>query len=192
VGGKVSYFYYHLYSSRPLRVFFTSQSLRIAYTLVGQIVDKATYLSRHQTVNMYKDYLDQMYSRYNGSNLFATTGNYGTSILGIDGDLIKTHCPSEDCYLLISIASQDTFYMDSINDDGTREDISYEIEVTQEETYLPLGDTKLGFIERNEVYVYLLDPSDAYLTVTNMNKEGAATTTCATLFTSYDENGRAV
>lgn len=84
-GGKS--FYYHLYSSNPIKIFFTTKSIELTYFLVAKLVSKTAFLKQNQQqrTDMYQEYLAQADSKENSGNLYSVKlGSAETSIASID------------------------------------------------------------------------------------------------------------
>jgi hypothetical protein len=166
-------FYYHVNSDRPIQIFFSTQSLRSHYFLAGHFVTNADFLGRTQPGSeIYLPYvparerpaqqkIDQRPNYYT-----ALLGKTGLEAVSIGSDAIREYCPNADCLLLMSVYREE--YENSIE---TEEDY-YEVEVTQEETVLPLGESKVGTVDKGEVYAYLVNPEDAIVEFKLLDADG--------------------
>jgi hypothetical protein len=82
-----------------------------------------------------------------------------------DRHLKSLNCYAEQCYLLISV-TPDPSNLESEDNRGRRTE--YEIEVTQTETVLELGDTKTGFVTGNNFDSYIITPEDGLISLRNL------------------------
>jgi hypothetical protein len=152
-------FYYHVGTTRRLQLFFSTQSLRSHYFLAARFASPAEFIGRGHS-DIYLPYVaqrDRPPQRIDSRDNYysAVLGRTGLETVSIDPTAITQFCPLSDCYLLLSVYRED--YENSLEGD---EDY-YEVEVTQEETVLQLGESRVGVVDKGEVYAYLVEPEDA-------------------------------
>jgi hypothetical protein len=90
----------------------------------------------------------------------------GLEVVSIEQDSINKYCKDLDCYLLLSV------YAEAYENNLAVDEDFYEIEVTQEETALALGESKVGVVNHGDIYTYVVYPQDAIVEFKLLNTEG--------------------
>jgi hypothetical protein len=131
--------------------------------LAAKFVSKETFLNKDSPGN--NIYLPYVGESDRPTSKVEMRDNYYSSVLGdislsrvsIGTAAIKLYCPSLDCFLVLSV------YPEGFKDSIEGEEEEYEIEVSQEETYLAIGESKIGMVSKGEYYTYLIDPEDGII-----------------------------
>ena len=159
-----------MYDSSAIKLFFTSLS-STAYYVALHFVEQADFLSNTSAV--YLPYRETNYETQESFELnFFETIVYGTytNIFTISSAVVNTYC--DECVLAISVYP---WYVEAHSLS------SFELEVSQTEGVLFLGDSKIGYLESDEIYNYQVEPSadgDALISIKDLSRESNSQEDC--------------
>jgi hypothetical protein len=155
------YFYYPIYSSNTLKLFFTAFTSNSFY-LAAHFVEQSQFLQN--STSIYLPYRETSFdlARTFTSNFYeAVVYGSNTNVFTIPSKVIAQYC--KNCLLTVSVYPIDT---------NAHSLSFFELEATQSETLLHPGDTKAGYLEQDEIYNYQLTAAggDALLYIRDLSK----------------------
>jgi hypothetical protein len=159
-----------------IRIFFTCQTSD-TLIILAHFVEEIDFLTDNE--NAYLKYSEDHPPEDSKDNFYMFYQySAGSKLFAIPNKEVKKYC--DKCVLTVAVYSLYTSTTFSM--------AFYEIEVSQQETGLSVGDTKMGYLEKTDTYVYQLDTptADSLLTVRDLNKESTSQTNCFRLSLTGD------
>ena len=161
------YYFFKIESIKNIKIFITTQDVNSDFFVVASVVNNDKFVKRNDDQKIYPKFI-KLQERKNKNGLFYTDiGRTGTAVISVTSQYLKSlQCYQNQCYLLITVTPDPPQNSESNENIGQR--TGYQIEVSQTQTVLELGDTKTGFVTMNNYDSYIISPEDGLISLRNI------------------------
>jgi hypothetical protein len=162
---KSRQYYFDVDSTDTIRIFFTSYTSD-TIIILAHFIEEQEFL--YNSSNVYLDYQENSADRKDNFYRFYNYGS-GSKLFAISPEDIEKNC--KRCVLTLAVYAKYTSTSLSV----------FELEVSQQETAISIGDSNVGYLEQGDIYVYQLDQptsGDALVSIHDRSKESSIQRNC--------------